>query len=333
MNNNYNINNIYENLSHYGIDKKFIEKVLLPDWWNDEIVYSEAGYLQTASIIAKNLGIEITNLLNNQPLVPKYIHKIKFKTAKNVTISTTDIWPQSIAVKINDLLEQSFNKEFEELSLNVSKIRAEIINNYNSITLSHILDFLWFYGIPVLHISEFPLGLKKMDGMVIKTEKRPVIIISKNRKHDAWLLFIIAHELGHIVKRHIENKEDVIYDTDLENEDIDSEEREATEFALELITGNINPNFITSTIDSAFKLYNLSKQAGTQFKMDPGIVCLNYAFRHKNYPIAESTLKMLYPNANAILQVKEKMKSNLDFSSLSEENLDFFFRLTSLSGE
>ena len=29
------------------------------------------------------------------------------------------------------------------------------------------------------------------------------IVLCKNAKHSAWLLFILTHELGHILRRHI----------------------------------------------------------------------------------------------------------------------------------
>ena len=49
-----------------------------------------------------------------------------------------------------------------------------------------------------------------MDGMVINTEKMPIITISKNRKHDAWLLFVILHELGHYIKNHLNADNNIV---------------------------------------------------------------------------------------------------------------------------
>ncbi len=333
MDNEYNISNIYNALSIYGIDKKFVKKVLLPEWWDDEIANTKAGYLQTISIIAKNLGIDITRWLDSQTLIPKLQYKVKFKTAKNVSLSSNDLWPQSIAIRVNELLKNTFTRKYDVAPADINVIRDDIIRNYDRITLANILDYLWTAGIPVLHVSEFPKGLKKMDGMVIKTEDRPVIILSRNRKHEAWLLFIIAHELGHIAKGHINNKEDVIYDSDIEYEEEDYEEKEATEFALELITKNKNPNFISQPNITAFRLNTLSKNISNELKIDPGVIALNFAFKHKNFPLAEQALKILNPQADAVLLVKEKIRSYLELNRLSEENLDFFMKLTSLSGE
>ena len=59
----FNINSIYYTLKKFGIDKNFIKDILLPDWWDDEIAKTKAGYLQTIDIISKNLGIDLASFL------------------------------------------------------------------------------------------------------------------------------------------------------------------------------------------------------------------------------------------------------------------------------
>jgi IrrE N-terminal-like domain len=333
METDYNINNIFNFLKNYGIDKKFVRDIILPDWWNDEIANSKVGYLQTAALITKNLGVNLSDFLGvPEELKLKENLTIKFKSSKNTNFSR-ELWPQSLALRISEMIKETFPDKFEIPFNTAADFRAAIIKKYNTITLKNLLEYLWEIGVPVLHVSVFPQNLKRMDGMVINHQGRPIIILSNNRKHDAWLLFILAHELGHIIKGHLSSSNNIIYDADLENIEEDNEEKEANGFALELITGTISPDFIPEKDYSPYQLLNLARTFGNELKIDPGILILNYAYIHNKFALAEQALKILNPKANAISVVLSELKTNLIIDKLSEENYDFFVKLTSLNRE
>jgi hypothetical protein len=44
-------------------------------------------------------------------------------------------------------------------------------------------------------------------------------------------------------------------------------------------------------------------------------------------------LKNLNPKADAVKKIKDKIIQNLNFDNTTEENTDFFLRITSLSGQ
>jgi len=330
----FNINTIYKTLSKSGIDKKFIKSIVLPDWWDDSIAETKAGFLQTIDIISNNLGINLAGLLSNSETINlKGSAIIKFKTAKNVEIPESSIWPRSLALRISELIEEVLMIEFQSLPTNASDIREEIIGNYKMISLETVLDYLWTHGIPVIYISEFPTSMNKMDGMIIDLFNRPIIIVSKTRKHDAWLLFIIAHELGHFIKGHLNQSENIIYDTNIETEQ-DDEEKQANEFALEFLVGSTSPKFnIPNNFSSAFKLFNIVNKIGKELKLDPGIITLNFAYLTKNWALAGQTLNIIAPNADAVGKIKNRMKRHLNIEKTSEENADFLQRITSIAGE
>ena len=62
------------------------------------------------------------------------------------------------------------------------------------------------------------------------------VVLSKNAKHSAWLLFILTHELGHIVQGHV-SRDGVLVDELVDRSIRDKEEKAANAFALELLTG------------------------------------------------------------------------------------------------
>ncbi|MDO8550001.1 MAG: hypothetical protein Q7S39_07625 [Ignavibacteria bacterium] len=332
MSNEFNINKIFEAFKKYGIDKTFINEILLPDWWTPEVTNTKAGYLQTISILAKNLGIHIENLLTDPENISlKKTLPIKYKTAKNVHIDSKNIWVQSLYIRISELIEKTFSFQYKELPEDSLEIRNEIIEKYGKINLENVLEFLWTAGIPVLFISEFPRGIHKMDGMVINFKGRPIILVSQNRKQSAWVLFIISHEIGHIIKKHISESEPIIYDTEFEQLDDDAEEVGANQEALRFLTGQDDPNFIDGTFDSSYRLANLARKISSSVNVDAGTIVLNYAYATKNYSLAQQALKVLDPKADAVNLVKSKMKNYLNFDSLSEENFEFFTKITAMA--
>lgn len=332
MSNEFNINTILKSLKNFGIDKKFISEILLPDWWTPDIADTKAGYLQTLSIISKNLGLSFENLLANpENITLKTFVPIKYKTASNVTIDSRNIWPRSLSIRISELIEKTFFIPYSILPNDSLEMRNEIINRYSTVNLESALDFLWSSGVPVLFISEFPRDIYKMEGMVINFNERPIVLISQNRRQNSWVLFILSHEIGHIIKKHISETEPIIYDTEFEQFSDDNEEKEANLEALKLLTGQENPNFIDETPESSYKLANLARKIGSQINVDPGTIVLNFAYKKNDYPLAQQALKVLDPRADAISLIKSKMIEYLNFDSLTEENLEYFTKITTLT--
>lgn len=331
MVNEYNLKSIYKTLIQSGFDKNFIKHIIMPDWWRDDIANSKAGYLQALSIIAKNLGLELKDLLGDSiSLNLKNPNRIKFKKAKNININETSIWPQSLSSRIINIVNQSYLVEYKELSSDPIKIRNSILDSFDNIKLDNLLDFLWQSGIPVIYISSFPRSISKMDGMALFSENRPIIILSKNRHHYAWLLFIIAHELGHIQIGHLNSAENIIFDVDISQDESDKEENEANNFALSLLTSDPEFNISNICANSAFQLVNITRKLSEELKVDPGVLILNYAFHKKSFPMAEQALKIIYRDANAVSIVQSRMKSYLKFDNLTEESFEYFARLSGI---
>jgi len=330
---NTQIENVFSRLKQHGIDKNFIREILLPEWWDEKVLTSKAGYLQTLSILAKNLNINLTDLLReSQTLSLQNPLPIKFKKSENVDIEPDDIWPNALASRITDLVNNTFSIPQFDLPAEASELRKVFLGSNEKIELDSVLDFLWQKGIPVLYVSQFPRDVHKMDGMVIKSRDRYIIIVSKTRKHNAWLLFIILHELGHILKGHLKGTESVIYDIEIELV-TDKEEKEANEEALVFLSNSPAPKFIEGSFQTGFQLANAAMKKAKEYNLDPGVLALNYAYLNNKFPLTQQALKILDPEADAISLIKNKMKQYLALDNLSEENYDFFVKVSSLQGE
>ena len=133
------------------------------------------------------------------------------------------------------------------------------------------------------------------------------------------------------MNRHIRDDEPVIYDIDIEAE-TDDEETQANNSALTFLSGSENHKMAEGNFKTGFQLATYCLRTSAAYKVDPGVIALNYAYNYKNYPLAQLALKILDPKANAVSVIKSKMENYLHLDNLSEENLEFFKKVTAVEG-
>jgi hypothetical protein len=187
----------------------------------------------------------------------------------------------------------------------------------------------WSYGIPVLHVSNFPPHTKKMDGMVVMANGRPTVVVCKNAKFSAWLLYIIAHELGHIAANHLSDNS-VLIDEVVNSASSDAEEIAANEYASALVAGNQNYH-AQKNWPNARRLAYLANIVAKEQKVDPGHIVLNYAHNMNVgnfYPVANAALRILEPNASGPKCIAKSLAANLDWSALPSESCEFLMKVT-----
>lgn len=188
----------------------------------------------------------------------------------------------------------------------------------------------WSLGIPVVHVNYFPTGVKRPDGFAFRLHGRPVIVLCRNEKQPSWLLFILAHELGHLACGHLPEN-GTLLDERLQENKPDDEEREANQFALKLLTGKATMSFsIDGRWPKAQELAQLAKDYGRRNHVDPGHVVLNFAHSMDAnfFPLARSALNHLYSQADAMEAVRTKLAENLDWELLPEDSSEFLMRIT-----
>jgi hypothetical protein len=206
----------------------------------------------------------------------------------------------------------------------------EKINGTNAcVSLASLIDFCWDNGVPVLHVSNFPKNSKKMDGMATIIESRPVIVLSKNIKYSAWLLFILAHELGHLASGHVKNGDAILDEkVSVDGTKSDPEEIMADRYAIELLTGNPATAYTAKRWLKATELANEAQRVGLVNRIDPGVVVLNYAHGAGHFPVGNAALNLLEPLADAVGEVNRAMVARLDMDGISDDHREFLCRVT-----
>src|SRR5262249_49491709 len=119
--------------------------------------------------------------------------------------------------------------------------RAAILEDQPYVRFVDLLGLCWSLGIPTVHLRIFPLPRKRMAAMCVRVGQSHAILLGKDAVYPPQIAFYLAHELAHILLKHVKDNE-VLVDlerhkpSDLQKE-TDAEEIAADRFALELLTG------------------------------------------------------------------------------------------------
>ena len=319
---------IYERLSRVGFDRKFVRDCILPEWWDDKLADVPAERAYAEAIISRQLGIDMSCLRDkNCELETRLRLPTRFKHRRGIGDKEYRV-AGMLGWRLAKLASQCLQRPTSVADLNAVAVRKHILaSGAPWVGLENLLGYCWSIGIPVVRFCPLPRGAKRMAGMAVWPERHPVIVIGSARRQPAWHLFIVAHELGHIVSGHVQQGEGSV-DDKVELDFSEKAEAKANEFAVELLTGDpylyIRP---PSRPLSSCELAHAAKSLGLRMAIDPGFVALNYSWTERSFDVGSSALNELNPGATAHPLYK-KFYSNLNLDELAEDNQHLFGCLT-----
>lgn len=313
-------------LSGLGVSKKYLDKKVLPDWWDDAIAEEPTGFSEALLYVSRHLGIEIASLRSEKLDLRFQPHGVtKYKKASGVNVHDCRL-SEAIAVRAAVAVAAGSDTPFSALEDCPHETRQAILQLAATANLESLLNHCWAHGVPVIHIGEFP-G-KKIDGLCVKVGGRPVIVVSKNSKFSAWLVFIVAHEMGHVFHNHL-TEDGVIFDEKWGRfDDLDGEEQLANAYASEVLNGNSNPNFGTAHRITGPTLAEKALRFGPAHHIDPGVIALNHGWIMKSFGVANAALNYIEPDGDPAALIHAKMIEHLNLEQLSEESHAWLLRVT-----
>ncbi len=319
------VKSLFQRLNGIGFDSSYIRSVALPEWWDESMTETEDGLAQTLILLSRNLHLDLNALWDeNRPLECNTVGATPFKKSRNVTEDRLR-QAQCIAVRAAQLACEAVGTPVNALPELAKEVRSSILEKGELVDFNALLDYCWQLGIPVLHVSEFPKKAHKMEGMAAEIKGRPVIVLSKNQKYSAWQVFILAHELGHIVSRHT-SSDQMVFDESMDQSSKDEMEVAANNFAFELLLGR-KARYRTND-STPRSLAESATNQGRKDCVDPGVIVLNYAWVQNEWAVANAALKILEPNANAVGLVRTKMHNLLDWERLPADSQRFLAKVT-----
>ncbi|MEQ9368067.1 MAG: ImmA/IrrE family metallo-endopeptidase [Coleofasciculus chthonoplastes F3-SA18-01] len=312
-----------------------LQNLLLPEWVTPEVLSDATVSSEIAAILAKRLGLRASPLFAASPQVESLRRReIKYKRSipnqsKNLTAAT------SIAVSVAESVAVAARVKFSPFVGSAANLRQEVLADFPGkwLGLRNLLMSCWSHGVPVVYLAQLGQGVAKMDGMVVYTSDRPVIILSKASPLWAWQLFILAHEIAHIVLGHV-LPGDILVDEKLSEDlyiskDNDLDERAADKFAIELLNGRTEATYSLASQANFRELADTAYNFGTANKIDPGHIVLNFANQSRQWGIGIEAAKFLQgenPPASAV--ISEAMWGGINPEALPMDTIEFLTRIT-----
>lgn len=332
------LDTIFGSLEAAGFPRS-LQRLLLPDWVTPEVLSDEAASAEVATILAKRLGLRPTSLFSRTPHIEalrrrdtKYKRSIPNRS-KNLTAAT------AVAVNIAETIAAACRIPFSPFPTDAQSFRQGVLTDFpgNWLGLRNLLMYCWAHGVPVIYLAEIGQGVAKMDGMVVRSSDRPVIVLSKNADLWAWQLFVLAHEVAHIALGHVEPDE-ILIDEELGKEsyameDPDTDERAADAFAIAVLNGRPDATYRVSTEQvNAPTLAEAAFEHGKPQQIDPGHIVLNFAHRSGNWPVGVAAAKILQGDLPpAAVVINDAMWRQFSADDFSDDTLEFIRRATGTS--
>lgn len=271
---------LYAKLHQQGFSRQFVKGVL-PEWWDDSLANTPSGYQQAGMLLARLFNIRPSSLLSDNEAAEFRFGARRFKRNQNAEVAELD-QACALAMTAAKLAVSAMPKEYVRPAP-AAEVRRHLLSNPEGrwIDFSTLLQYCWQIGIPVLHLAHLPRGAKKMDGLAISVGGRPAIVLTSKRPH-GFMLFHLAHELGHIAEGHVDEDGSWAIDTEIDGQGEQEDEISANRYGFTVLTGE--PAFRGLPEDQALprtgkSLAIASQVMGTLRRIDPMHVALATAFR------------------------------------------------------
>lgn len=316
-------------LKEIGISKAFARRAL-PSWWDDDIALAPSGLQQAQLYFSRTFNLDMHSWGNlTKPLQHLKVER-KFKLSKNIAESDPAIALSANYLNaIAKMVLHNTHKTQTVVPRKAEELRNQIVKNAGVVSLKSLLDWCYQASIPVMHVEELPA--KKMTAMVTRFDNRYAIILSK-KAHGAYLLFHLAHELGHIGCQHL-HANGFVADSEINSSDKnDHDEREADSFALTLLNGK-NVSYPSNPyLRNGKSLFLAATKTSVQECIDVGHIILNYAHHRKAaFALANAALQYLPHELSGGSIVNHAFFEHLNKDHFSEAQMEWLVQACRIS--
>lgn len=313
---------LFRSLKSIGITQSSINAVL-PSWWDDSIADDPSGLAELKVLLARRLSIDPTTLFAEgkqvefMPVVRRY--KGGREDLMDKLCNAT-----AIAGSLGRTALKFVEARPSRITADPLKLRSEILaTGAPWVSLEHLLNVCWESGIPVLHAT-FPSSFSKFDALVTAEDGRNAIVLCRNEKSIAWLVFHLAHEIGHIACGHI-GPDAMLVDEKIDIDEVTQEQEvEANGYALKLLGGtpSIELPPITRRTSST-RIASNAKQLGIAHKVLPGHIILKAGKRDDQFPLARQALNFLEEQGDARQLIYDRAVASLRAADWTDEAEEF----------
>lgn len=337
------VKSAFESLQAAGYPRTYVSR-LLPDWWDNSLLKTSAGAFQFALILKQRLGLDVSFGQDGNLAIEPQVAHANFKHLAGTHVDELNV-AASLGIALARLAVFATRVPYLNLPANPAAIYAKVreLSGRPSVDFEGLLDLCWLHGIPVLFLKEMPRNTKKMTGMAVMVDGRPVILLGFNYAQHSKQLFVLAHELAHILCGHVQDN-GVLVDEEIADvsEGLegraqvrrDDQEREADAFSLNLIrNGRMDivrqmPRVAASAAILAAEASKLGREAG----VDYGHLILSYAKERDDWIRANQALNFIEQPVSAIALLQDRFMKNAALAAISEESTEHLLSMQGIKG-
>lgn len=320
------VRSLRRDLRRAGLTTGAIDAVW-PEWWSESAVTSASASAELRYTLARRLGISPRSLFDGPP---RFVWRDRVKYKNLGTASTEEVGIlTSFGVAVGQSALAAAPPRIA-LPTSAAELRLAILASSAVVGLGELLAFCWAVGIPVMQLRLFPLQHKRMHAMTVQVGDRFVILLGRETRFSAQAAYVVAHEIAHIVLLHTAGLAALIDVEDpLQVADGDEEEATADRFALEVLTGDPDPQ-VESNISSfsATQLADAAMTAAKDARVDAGILALCLAHRTGRWRQGFGALKIIPPGERDVgSEVNALARVELAWSSLPLDAQDYLSKV------
>lgn len=326
---------LYQSVRGLGLTRAQVRK-LLPQWWVPEMESEPDGAAELAMHLSRRLSLDLGALLQGR-LQPKgAVSRVAYKHGPQT--KEFALAPASyIASSLAQAVLASMTQPYLPLPTDLAQLRRQVRDRQGGMLgFDGLLSLCWSHGIPVIPLPHLPVGVRKMDGAALQVGNRPVIVLAKKKSSRAWLSFILAHEIGHIVCGHLRSGSSIVDISLQESTEYtaessqDIQEREADSYALNVLGGAESTQAIADWPQnaSAVELAVLAREAAARLKVEPGHFILRNAFNTKRWADAVVALRFLSEDINPEAALLTQLRRHLLLDQVAQDLQDLVSQVT-----
>jgi len=320
---------LYSRLDEVGFPRSYVRDRILPEWWEDDLAYDPGNRRLAEMVISRTLKISLHSLIDpSAPLSLEGAREVRFKH-----------WQD--ADQMNLLPAVALARRIFELLLSCAKIlptyrlegcdpkalRERILAQSQYVTLGRLLQHSWDFGVPVVHLDSLPRGAKRVDGMAFCIGGRPCIALASARRSPAWLMWHLAHEMGHVARGHLQTG--AALDETIDFKAPGREEKEANTIAKDLIYGETN-RFKAACHITGSNLAAQARNLGSAHRIWPACIVTSYGFNMDAWATAQKALNIMGVAEGGPEEIRQELAQRIDLDQLSETDRCFFVRAAGL---
>lgn len=292
-----------ERLRRFGLSGAAV-RAAWPRWWSAEAEGSLSAQADLRFTVARNLGLDPGSLFGELEQ-PQFLwrEEARFKRLRaedEVERAGIVSFGQAVGTLVLAASRPTHLPEIAGAAPGEMR-RTLLAGSSQPIGLTDLLALSWASGIPVIYLRVFPWTHKRMAAMTVRVADRHVVLLAKDSNYPAPIAFYLGHELGHIALRHVPDGAAVVDLDDGHREQSvdDAEELAADEFALTLLTGRrrLLVRSASGVPASGSELARTASRAGTDLRIDPGVIAEIYGYTTGNWSTVSVALRGIYQSA------------------------------------